>query len=116
MEAKHITTSDESGFTKIESGVLEKGSIDEVAHQAILILEDCPHCDGTGVQITEDDFVVCEVCDGTKKITVARNYLAEAFKIAQDRWHKPIQKEHLIAIIQYCRKMVGAALDLPEVA
>jgi hypothetical protein len=59
---------------------------------------------------------LCEACEGKWKITIERDYLAEAFRIAQDRWNRPIQKEHVTAVIKHCRKIVGATMELPEVA
>ena len=84
---------------------------------AILVIEECPCCDGRGRDWTaEDGSDICEVCDGKGKVAIERDYLAEAFKIAQGGWYRPIEREHVTAVIQHCRKMVGAAMELPEVA
>ena len=55
----------------------------------------CPDCDGSGV--------------------VRRDYLKEAFLIAQDRCRVVPEEKHLKAVIAHCRQFVSAAVSLPEV-
>jgi enhancing lycopene biosynthesis protein 2 len=45
-----------------------------------------------------------------------RNYLGEAFRIARGESMLLAEREHLIALIAHCRALVGAAMELPEVA
>jgi hypothetical protein len=45
-----------------------------------------------------------------------RNYLGEAFRIVRGETMILAEREHLIALIAHCRALVGAAMELPEVA
>ena len=45
-----------------------------------------------------------------------RNYLAEAFRIVGNpQCAVPVERAHLIAIVQYCRQIVSSVVSLPEV-
>ena len=45
----------------------------------------------------------------------AYDYLGEAFRIAAGQsWRVP-EREHLVAVIEHCRKLVSAVMNLSEV-
>ena len=79
----------------------------------------CEDCGGTGRDIgvlDPWDGGVCPRCAGSGQETVIRNYLAEAFRIAANpEMPRPVERVHLVAIIQYCRQVVSAVAGLPEV-
>jgi hypothetical protein len=78
----------------------------------------CEECGGSGYDPGSLDPwgpEVCSVCHGAKTQTITRNYLAEAFQIAgYPECLRPIERVHLIAIIQHCRQAVSALMSLPE--
>jgi len=60
---------------------------------------------------------VCPTCHGERTQRITRNYLAEAFQIsANPDSTRPVERQHLVAVIQHCRELVGALMRLPEVA
>jgi hypothetical protein len=79
----------------------------------------CDECGGSGYDPGSLDPwgpEVCPVCHGAKTQTITRNYLAEAFQIASNPDSlRPIERLHLVAIIQHCRQAVSALMSLPEV-
>lgn len=79
----------------------------------------CDECGGSGYDPGSLDPwgpEVCSVCHGAKTQTITRNYLAEAFQIASNpNSLRPIERLHLLAIIQHCREAVSALVSLPEV-
>ena len=115
-----LSNSEEEGHDLVR--INEADETDNITGQkrnpnAVLVTEECTCCDGNGRDWTSEyDYELCEACEGKGKVTTERDYLAEAFRIAQDRWYKPIQKEHVTAVIKHCRSMVGALMELPEVA
>jgi hypothetical protein len=59
----------------------------------------------------------CPTCHGAKTQWITRNYLAEAFQIAASpESTRPVERRHLVAVIQHCREAVSALVVLPEVA
>ena len=59
----------------------------------------------------------CPMCIGAKTQRIKRNYLTEAFRIAANPHSAcPVERRHLIAVIQHCREAVSALVSLPEVA
>jgi hypothetical protein len=59
----------------------------------------------------------CPACRGAKTRWITRNYLAEAFQIAANpESTRPVERQHLVAVIQHCRQAVSAVVSLPEVA
>jgi hypothetical protein len=80
----------------------------------------CEECGGSGRDIGSldpwdgDD---CANCAGSGRQTITRNYLAEAFQIsANPDSIRQVERQHLIAVIQHCRELVGALMSFPEVA
>ena len=79
----------------------------------------CEDCGGTGRDIgalDPWDGEVCSHCAGSGREMVIRNYLAEAFQIAANpESTRPVERAHLVAIVQYCRQSVSAVIGLPEI-
>ena len=81
--------------------------------------QECQDCGGSGYDSSSlDPFGdICKSCMGSGKETVVRNYLAEALRIAADpESTRPVEREHLVAIVKYTREAVSALAALPEVA
>lgn len=82
--------------------------------------ENCEECGGSGFDpggIDPWGPEPCPVCDGAKTRRITRNYLAEAFQIAANpESTRPVERQHLVAVIQHCRQAVSALVSLPEVA
>jgi hypothetical protein len=80
----------------------------------------CDECGGSGFDPGSIDPwgpEVCPTCHGAKTQTITRNYLAEAFQIsANPDSIRPVERQHLVAVIQHCRELVGALMSFPEVA
>ena len=80
----------------------------------------CDECGGSGFDpggIDPWGPEPCRVCHGARKQRILRNYLAEAFQIAANPESvRPVERQHLIAIIQHCREAVSALVSLPEIA
>lgn len=80
----------------------------------------CEDCYGTGRDFGHPghplDAGDCAHCNGTGREIVTRNYLTEAFRIAQGESILPPEKEHLVAVIEHCRKLTSAALQLPQIS
>ena len=57
----------------------------------------------------------CPGCYGGGKQTVVHNYLAEALRIAAGNSAMLAQREHLQAVIQHCRSLVGALMAIAEI-
>ena len=79
----------------------------------------CDECGGSGFDPGGVDPwgpEPCPVCQGTRTQKITKNYLAEAFRIAgKPECRVPVERVHLVAIIQYCRQIVSAVVGLPEV-
>ena len=81
--------------------------------------QDCQDCGGSGYDSSSlDPFGdICKSCMGSGKETVIRNYLAEALRIAANpESTRPVEREHLVAIVKYTRDAISALTALPEVA
>ena len=112
-------------FTKAKRGQKRTGrvfGITDPNKQPTYVAEvevNCEECGGSGYDPGSLDPwgpEVCSVCHGAKTQTITRNYLAEAFQIAGNPDSlRPIERLHLIAIIQHCRQAVSALMSLPEV-
>jgi hypothetical protein len=80
----------------------------------------CDECGGSGFDpggIDPWGPESCLGCLGVKTQRITRNYLAEAFQIAANpESTRPIERQHLVAVIQHCREAVSALVSLPEVA
>jgi hypothetical protein len=80
----------------------------------------CDECGGSGFDpggIDPWESEPCLACQGAKTQKITRNYLAEAFQIAVNpESTRPVERQHLVAVIQHCREAVSALVSLPEVA
>jgi len=80
----------------------------------------CEECGGSGFDPGGVDPwgpEECPACHGERTQRITRNYLAEAFQIAANPDSiRPVERHHLIAVIQHCRQAVSALVSLPEVA
>lgn len=78
----------------------------------------CEDCGGSGYDCGSLNPVEpeeCPGCHGSGKQIIVRNYLAEAFRIAAGRSATCPQQEHLQAVIQHCRSIVGALMALSQI-
>jgi hypothetical protein len=84
----------------------------------VRVEENCEECGGSGYDcgslrpIEPED---CPVCHGSGKQIVVRNYLAEALRIAAGQSSILAQREHLEAVIQHCRGLVGALMAIADI-
>jgi hypothetical protein len=90
-------------------------------HPYVLEIEvNCEECGGSGFDPGSIDPwgpEPCPACQGAKTQRITRNYLAEAFQIAANPVStRPVERQHLVAVIQHCREAVSALVSLPEVA
>src|SRR5579862_4597073 len=80
--------------------------------------EECEECGGNGYDwgsLSPIDPEECPACLGSGKQTVMRNYLAEALRIAAGKSARLAQREHLVAVIQHCRGLVGAVMGIADI-
>lgn len=79
----------------------------------------CDECGGSGFDpggIDPWGPEPCPVCRGKGTQRITKNYLAEALRIAANpECLLPVERAHLVAIVQYCRQAVSAVMGLPEV-
>jgi hypothetical protein len=79
----------------------------------------CDECGGSGFDpggIDPWGPEPCPACHGAKMQRITRNYLTEAFQIAANpESTRPVERQHLVAVIQHCRQAVSALVSLPEV-
>lgn len=91
----------------------------QFADYAVELEVHCDECGGSGYDpggIDPWGPELCPKCHGAKTQTITRNYLAEAFRIAANPDNlRPVERLHLVAIIQHCRQVVSALMSLPEV-
>ena len=83
------------------------------------VIQDCEGCAGSGNDpgnLDPFEFEPCTFCCGSGKQKVERNFLAEAFRIVAGASHQTPEKRHLCAVVEYCRELTSAAINLPEVA
>lgn len=92
----------------------------DVAPYILEVEVNCDECGGSGFDpggIDPWGPEVCPACHGAKTQRIIRNYLAEAFQIAANPENtRPVERQHLIAVIHHCRQAVSALVSLPEVA
>jgi hypothetical protein len=91
----------------------------EVLNSSVERLEvPCDECGGSGFDPGGMDPwgpEPCPVCHGAGTQRITQNYLAEAFRIAGNpECTVPAERAHLVAIVQYCRQVVGAAMCPPK--
>ena len=78
----------------------------------------CEDCGGSGYDrgsvhpMEPED---CPTCHGSGKQVVVRNYLAEALRIAAGGSSIAAQREHLQAVIQHCRGLLGALMSIADI-
>jgi|HubBroStandDraft_5_1064220.scaffolds.fasta_scaffold229315_2 DnaJ-class molecular chaperone len=88
------------------------------APHLVEVEEKCEECGGSGYDcgslspIEPED---CPVCQGSGKQIVTHNYLAEALRIAAGNSAMHTQREHLVAVIQHCRGLVGAVIGIADI-
>ena len=92
----------------------------EAAAPYLIDLEmSCEECGGSGFDpggIDPWGPERCPVCRGAGTQKITKNYLAEAFRIVGNpQCAVPVERAHLIAIVQYCRQIVSSVVSLPEV-
>jgi hypothetical protein len=85
--------------------------------------EECENCGGNGADpgcLHAHEFEPCSVCNGNRTVTVFRDWLGEAFRIARGPRNGELiiqpRKEHIVALTTYARQTVNALFALPEVA
>jgi hypothetical protein len=79
----------------------------------------CDECGGAGFDpggIDPWGPEPCPACLGAGTQRIIRNYLAEALRIAGNpECSVPVERAHLVAIVEYCRQAVSAVVSLPDV-
>jgi hypothetical protein len=78
--------------------------------------QDCEECGGSGKDpgiLNPWDAEPCPICRGSKKQTVQRNFLGEAFQIVSGESSMIPERRHLKAVVEYCRELTSAAIALP---
>lgn len=85
--------------------------------------ETCEQCGGDGVEpgsLDPHEHERCGTCGGSGKELVFHEWLAEALRIAGEPipgYHPAVpRREHVVAIVAYCREHVSLLSKLPEVA
>ncbi len=96
---------------------LETGMLAPMPPFVVKLEQPCDDCGGSGRDwgsLDPIDPEDCPVCHGSGRQTVTRNYLVEALKIAAG--HSPIdaQREHVQAIVQHCRALVSAVIQIAD--
>jgi hypothetical protein len=72
---------------------------------------DCEECGGSGVDpggLNAYEPEDCRVCYGSKRQTITRNYLSEAWAITRGDSSRPIERLHLAALDAYSRQVLNA--------
>jgi hypothetical protein len=80
--------------------------------------EDCDECGGSGYDcgsLSPIDPEECPACYGSRKQVTVHNYLAEALRIAAGQSKMLARREHLQAVIQHCRSLVGAVMVIADI-
>jgi DnaJ-class molecular chaperone len=80
--------------------------------------EKCEDCGGSGYgwgSLSPMEPEECPTCHGSGKQIVVGNYLAEALWIAAGRSARCPEREHLEAIVQHCRALVGAVFAITDI-
>jgi hypothetical protein len=90
----------------------------ELAQAASYVELPCEECGGSGFDpggIDPWGPEPCPLCRGAGTQKVTKNYLAEALRIAGNpECTVPVERAHLVAIVQYCRQVVSAAMCRPK--
>jgi hypothetical protein len=100
-----------------ESTVLLRGS-ERKPPYFVEVEEECEECGGSGYDcgslsaIEPED---CPLCQGIGKQIITHNYLAEALRIAAGNSAMLAKREHLVAVIQHCRGLVGALMAMADI-
>jgi hypothetical protein len=80
--------------------------------------EECEECGGSGYDcgsLSPIDPEECPACFGSGKQMTVHNYLAEALRIASGNSAMLAKREHLQAVIQHCRGLVGALMAIADI-
>jgi DnaJ-class molecular chaperone len=80
--------------------------------------EKCEECGGSGYDygsLSAIDPEDCPTCFGSGKQMIVHNYLAEALRIAAGNSAMLAKREHLQAVIQHCRSLVGATMAIADI-
>jgi DnaJ-class molecular chaperone len=99
-----------------ESTVLPRGA--KMKPYLVEVEEECEECGGSGHDcgsLSPIDPEGCPACFGSGKQIVIHNYLAEALRIAAGKSAMLAQREHLQAVIQHCRSLVGALMAIADI-
>lgn len=119
MPELHPSNTTESVRRTFEnSGVLPLDDSRTKPPFVIRIEEKCEDCGGSGYDwgsLRPMDPEVCSTCHGSGQQMVVRNYLAEALRITAGKSSIPAQREHLEAVIQHCRGLVGALMAIADI-
>src|SRR5271169_2724231 len=93
--------------------------LETLASYTIELELSCDECGGSGFDpggIDPWGPELCPACRGAGTHRITKNYLAEALRIAGNpECQIPVERTHLVAIVQYCRQVVSAVVSIPEV-
>ena len=80
-----------------------------IAPYSSIIEDDCDECNGTGSAARKnEDYEPCGYClDG--RVAVLRNWLVEAFQIADGLLQVELRREHIQALNHYAGRTTGRA-------
>jgi hypothetical protein len=118
-ETRHLAQNDIGNARRRigESAVLPRGPESKPPYE-VEVEEKCEECGGSGYDcgslspIEPED---CPVCHGSGEQMIVHNYLAEALRIAAGNSAMLVQHEHLQAVIQHCRGLVGALMAMADI-
>ncbi len=108
----------ESMLNGIEESVAVPRGAEMKPPQLVEVEEECEECGGSGYDcgslspIEPED---CPACFGSGKQIAVHNYLAEALRIAAGNSSMFARREHLLAVIQHCRGLVGAVMSIADI-
>ena len=101
-----------------KSAVLSLEDLRMKAPFVVSVEEKCEDCGGSGYDwgsLSPMDPEICTACHGGGTQMVIRNYLVEALRIAAGKSSRLAQREHLEAVIQHCRDLVGALMAIADI-
>lgn len=91
-----------------------------LAEQSTVRMEfPCQDCGGSGQETGSvcPEGEACRSCHGSGREAIVRNFLAEALRLAADPASTiPLDRRHIVAIVQHTRQAISAFANLPEVA
>jgi hypothetical protein len=81
---------------------------DPIPPYSSIIETACDDCGGTGAASGKhEEYDPCTYCNGSGKQAVLRNWLGEAFQIAQGKLAITCEREHLQAMVHYAKQVVN---------